>query len=768
VSATRGRPPREGRTNLPADVTHFVGRARELGELVHVCRDTRLLSLLGPAGVGKTRLAIRLAATIRRQFPDGVWRIQVGPVAAGELLPGVIGRELGIPEGPRETLSILETALSSRQTLLLLDGCEHVRDHVAFVAERLLASCPRLTIIVTSRQRLGHPAELVWRVPPLETPVRGCAYEPEDLARVDSIALFVERARRVKSGFEVVAGNAAHLAELVRRLDGLPLAIELAATWMEAVSPEELVSELDDRHRILAGRRVMSGPDPSLWAAIESSYERLDPAAQGMFRQLGIFAGGWNLGAMMAVCRAESGGALEILGRLVENSLVSVVPTTEGPTRYRLLDILRRFALDRLEAAGDFDQTRQRFVAHYVSLAERASPNLTGREGPRWLAMLDADLDNVRAALVVEPAWAAEPKLRLAAAMVPYWHFRGLVGEGRHHLRELVPLMAADSPVTVRALNGLSWLSWSHGDLVVAGRRARAAFRTARRLGDSGGGAYALLRLAQAQFDAGRPETAARTTERAERLAGGDQLLQAECHLQLGQVALVGRRLDDAERLLTESVRLLSLAERVDREAVALLVLGRVYLQQGRAAAAEEALRRSLSIAREFVPVRHSIPMLESLAAVAAGVRNDRRAATLVGAAAGLLQRIGARPPATAPMRATLAATWRRSLEAPGGDKAYAAGQAMDLPQAIAYALGESAPAQRRRASPPTREMLTRRQFEVARLLPEGLSNKEIANRLGLSERTVDGHVESIFNRLGFNKREQVVKWILQHDARNE
>lgn len=739
---------------------------------MHVHHETRLLSLLGPAGVGKTRLAIKLAETIRRQFHDGVWLVRLAPVATGTLLAGEISRILGVTAGPGEVLDVLEAALSSRRTLLLLDGCEHLADDVAWIVDRLVHACPRLTVLATSRERLGVDGELVWRVPPLDTPLPDHVYEPDDLGRVDSVALFVERARRVNAGFSVVHANAAGLAELVRRLDGLPLAVELAATWMEAVSPAELVHELDDRYQILLGRRAVNERHPGLWAAIESSYERLDPAAGSLLSQLGMFAGGWNLGAMTAVCRLESGGALEVLGRLVDHSLVTVVPTAEGPTRYRLLDVLRRFALDRLEGSGHFDGVQRRFVDHFVSVAEKASPNITGREGPRWLATLDAELGNFRAVLAIEQDHVVEPKLRLAAALIPFWVFRGLVGEGRVHLRDLVEVVDADSPVSVRVLNGQSWLAWAQGDLAVAGRCARAGFRTARRLGDRGGGAYALLRLAQAQFDSDLPASAARTTLRAERVALdlGDQRLQAECHLQLGQVALVDRRLDEAERLLTESVRLFSLSERLDREAVALLVVGRVYLQQERAGAAEEALRRSLSIARTFSPVRHSIPILESLAAVAAAGRDYHRAATLVGAAASLLKRMGARPPATAPMRRALAEKWQPALRASGGERAYAAGQAMDLRQAIAYALGESAPPSARaaRSARPIREVLTRRQLEIARLLPDGLSSKEIATRLNVSERTVEGHIETIFNRLGFNSRQQIVAWILRHDAQSE
>src|SRR5215472_2124754 len=503
-----------------------------------------------------------------------------------------------------------------------------------------------LKVLVTSRDRLGLDAELVRRVLPMEVPEAYQAYGPAELGRLESVALFVNRAQRVNPAFAIGGQNAGSIGELVRRLDGLPLAVELAAAWMDAASPSELVEELDDRYQILVGRRAVTERQTSLWAAVESSYGRLDPAAQGLFRQLGIFAGGWNLGAMTAVCRLDSGGALEVLGRLVDHSMVSVMPTQEGPTtRYRLLEVLRRFAMDRLEASGELADVQKRFVDHFVSLAETASPNLAGRAGPRWLATLDVEVENVRAVCATEAA--VGHKLRRAVGMFRYWLFRGRVGEGRMRLLELVAVMNPASPAAVNALIGLSLLSWAQGDLAISARHARAAFRLARLAGDRRGAADALLRLAYAQFDSARPATAGRTTRRAEQVATElrDRRLLAECSLQLGQVALVESRLQDAERLVAASVRSFALEDKVDREAAALVVLGRTYLRQGRARDGEEALRRSLTITRDFAHVRFGIPVMESMAAVAAASREYGRAATLVGAAEGLLERVGARPP---------------------------------------------------------------------------------------------------------------------------
>jgi predicted ATPase/DNA-binding NarL/FixJ family response regulator len=758
-------------TNLPAELTPFLNREKELSALAPLVHDVRLLSLLGPAGVGKTRLALRLAHSVRRHFADGAWLVQLGPVRNGELLPAVIAGVLGISEAlSGETLSVLEATLASRQLLLVLDGCEHLAEQVGTVLDRLLRSCPRLSVIATSRERLGLAGELMWRVPPLEVPDALRRYSLDELLGVDAVALFVDRARRANPGFAVTAANAADVVELVRCLDGLPLAVELAAGWMETLSPGELAGEFARRYQVLAARsRPVSDRETGLWAAIESGYDRLDPSARQLFCQLGVFAGGWNLGAMTTVCSVESAPAVEVLGLLVDRSFVTVVPTSEGPTRYRLLEVLRRFALGRLEESGQRDAVQHRFARHVVEQAERASAALTGREGPRWLAALDADLDNLRAVLGMEEEWAPELKLRLAVAIIPYWHFRGLFNEGRRHLRAVLEGADAESAAVVSALCGLSWLSWAQGDMGSAARHARAAVRAGRRIGDRRGTAYALLRLAQARFDSGRVAGAGAATVRAQRIAGElrDERLTAECILQLGQVALVERRLDDADRLLRQSVRLLAQTGQADREAVALLVLGRLCLQQGRHEEAEASLLKSLRVLREFALVRHSVPILESLAAVATARDDQARAASLFGAASALLRRMGARPPRTAPMRAALIERLQPVLESPVGARAYAEGEQMDLRRAIAFALGDAIPGEPRRPAPvqAATQGLTARQLEVARFIGLGLSNKEIAARLTRSERTVEGHVEQICNKLGFNSRVQIAAWIVRHDA---
>jgi non-specific serine/threonine protein kinase len=619
--------------------------------------------------------------------------------------------------------------------------------------------------VATSRERLGVAGEAAWRVPPLDLPRTDRTYTLDELARVEAVALFADRARRANAHFSLTEANRGDVAGLVCRLDGLPLAVELAAGWMETLSPGELARELDQRYQILAARGpLVSDRHTSLWAAIDASFERLDPVARDLFCQLGVFAGGWNLGGMTSVCRLESAPAVEVLGRLVDHSFVTVVPTAEGPTRYRLLNVLRRYALDGLEASGRREALERRFADHVVTVAETAAASLSHREGPRWLAVVDAELDNARAVFAMDAAWAGEMKLRLAVALVAYWHVRGLLDEGQRHLREVLGPSGQAAPATVAALNGLSRLAWAMGDMRGATRQARAAFRIAGAIGDRSGEAFALMLLAKARFDAGRAAPAFRAMQRSEQIARevGDVTVIGDCLVLVGQLALVEGRTDEAERLLRESVGVFSRTGDVHRVALALLALGRMHLQQARLDEAEAAMLLSIRELREFALARPAVPMLESLAAVAADRGDHLRAARLAGAADGLLERMGARPPRAAPVRSALSTRWQASLGAPGGDVAFAEGRQMELQRALAFALRESRPAAAPRPLDGDGPMLTRRQLEVARLVAKALSNREIASRLGLSERTVEGHVEQICNRLGFNSRVQIGIWMTQ------
>ena len=756
------------RTGLPPQPNRFVNRHRELVELLRLLPGTRLLCLLGPIGTGKTRLGLRLAELAQTGFQHGAWLVELAPVSEGALVPTAILRALGLVEDRRgDAVPVLEHVLEARQTLLVLDNCEHLAADVASLVDRLLRACPGLTVLATSRERLGVPGELIWRVPPLAVPGRDRSYPAPELAAVDSVALFLDRARQANPRFRAGPGDLVSVAELVRRLEGLPLAIELAAGWMPTLGPADLLERLDDRFQVLVARGSRAGGrHSSLRTAIDASYESLGPSQQRLFRQLAHFKGGFDIDSMVAVTGLEPGAAIEQLGVLVDRSMVTAAPPGEGTTRYRLLEALREYAAARLREAGEDAAARGQFTRHFATFAERAGAGLTRADGARWLRLLDAEADNVGLLFDLHVPDAADVRLRLAVALVPYWYFRGFLSSARQRLLQAVASAPAPTPVLVAALNGLSRLAWGQGDLLDAARQAGRALALARRIRDRAGAVGALLRLAQASFDSGRTDRAQAWSERAlvEAAALRDDRLVAAASLQLGQVALVDGRYGDAERLIDESIERCRLAGDAGGETTSWLIRGRLLLSQGAPDKAEAALKRCLVPVRDLLLPRQLIPILESLAAAAAARGDTRRAARLAGAADGLLDRIGARPPATAPMRTSLSARWRPALTVAGGHRAWAEGRAMDLATATAYALGEEGALGGQPAAgigiAAARTPLTRRQLEVARLVADGLTNREIGLRLFVSERTAEGHVERIRKRLGFTSRVQIAAWL--------
>ena len=750
--------------NLPVQLKEFVGRREELAELSSAVRDNRLVTLLGPVGIGKTRLALRLAEELSGEFPDGAWLVELAGVSDAEVVIETIASVMGAMARQRgDPLASLCDAVRNRRALIVVDNCEQVLDQLAPVLARLLRSSPHLRVIATSRTPIRIGGERQYPVPPLAQQRPGSRYAPEDLGRMDAVALFVSRARLRRPGFAVDESNGQDVVRLVRFLDGLPLALELAAGWAATLSPAELLRHITGRMQDLVEHERAGNPrHASLWAAIDSSFLALAPACRALLVQLAVFSGGWNVEAMQAVCDPETDAPMVVLRDLVDHSLVTMQASPGGPTRFRMLQVIRRYAMQRLREAGQDEAVERRFAAHFARLAATAASALTTRAGPGWLQVLDVELDNLRAVLALDRV-DPDLRLRVATALVPYWHFRGLLAEGR--LRLDAALAGDPAPaLAVAGLNGLARLSWSQGELGHAARVGRRAFRTARLAGDRAGEAWALVWIAKAGYESGRVRWACCLAERACQLGDelADERLIAACVLQLGEVAAVEGRLDDADALLGRAIQLYTRTEQVDQEAIALLLQGRLRLQQGRLDEAEAAFIRSLSTLRDFRLPRHTAPLVESLAAVFAG-RGDRvRAARLAGAGAGLLQRMGARPPATAPGRNQVLSRLG-PLQTVEARRAFEEGRTMELDEVIADALGDPAP-------PPVADEgavdlampLSPRELEVAGLVAQGLTNQEIGRRLFISQRTVEGHVSGACNKFGFNNRVELAAEIIR------
>ncbi len=367
------------RHNLPVEVTSFVGRERELAEIRGLLASTHLLTLTGTGGCGKTRLAVKLGETVLADFADGVWLVELAPLAEPGLIPHFVATAVGVREiAGRDLTPVLVDGLRARHLLLILDNCEHLISDCAQIAETLLRGCPHLRIVATSREILGASGETVWRVPSLPVPdprqlPSAPADRAETVASADAARLFVERARQAVSGFRVTPDNAMALAQICFRLDGIPLAIELAASRLRTISVEQIAARLDSRFRLLTGgSRTALRRQQTLQALIDWSYDLLPRAEQAFFRKLSVFVGGWQLEAAEAVGAAEgrTGDVLDLLAALADKSLVAVETTTGHAPRYRLLETLREYALERLVASGDAETIHTAHATYYLALAE--------------------------------------------------------------------------------------------------------------------------------------------------------------------------------------------------------------------------------------------------------------------------------------------------------------------------------------------------------------------------------------------------------------
>jgi predicted ATPase len=401
-------PPR--RNNLPVEVTSFVGREQELKEARDLLATSHLLTLTGTGGCGKTRLALKLAETLLDDFPEGVWLVELAPLTEPSLVPPAVARAIGVHEiAGRDLPSVLVDALRARRVLLVLDNCEHLLDACAQLVDALLRGCPEVRILATSREVLGIGGEVSRRVPSLELPADQ-SVPLERLIQSEAVRLFVERARLVQPGFGVTEPNASAITQICRRLDGIPLAIELAAARLRAFSVEQIASRLDQRFRLLTGGSRAALPrQQTLVALVGWSYDLLSPQQRLLFDRLSVFAGGWTLEAAEAI---GAGGVianeevLDLLSQLVDKSLVLMEPTeADGAVRFRLLETLRQYGQERLLASGEAAAARGRHLAWYLALAERAEAALHGPDQVAWLNRLDVEHDNFRGAL----AWSQDP-----------------------------------------------------------------------------------------------------------------------------------------------------------------------------------------------------------------------------------------------------------------------------------------------------------------------------------------------------------------------
>ena len=478
--------------NLPVQLTSFIGREKQIEEVKSLLARTRLLTLTGSGGCGKTRLSLQVAAEVLEQFPDGVWVVELAPLAGPTLVAQTVASLLGIKEQTGQPLvQTLPESLSSRRLLLLLDNCEHLLAACVSLASALLRSCPHVKLLATSQEALGIAGEQTYRVPSLSLPDPRKILTVEALSQYEAAHLFLERAMLVKSDFVIRDQTAPAVGQLCSRLDGIPLAIELAAARVRSLSVEEINTRLGDRFRLLTGGDRAALPrQQTLRAAMDWSYDLLSERECVLLSRLSVFAGGWTLEAAEAVCTGEEiedWEVLDLLTELVDKSLV-VAETQAGNSRYRLLETIREYAWERLEQREEVEEMRGRHRDYFLARAEEVAPKLMGAEQGVWLERLESEHDNLRTAL----AWCsaeedgAEAGLRLAFALLRFWDVRGHYSEGRAYLTEALGREGAAGRTTerARALHGAGALAISQGDYAVARTLFEESLSIRRELGD--------------------------------------------------------------------------------------------------------------------------------------------------------------------------------------------------------------------------------------------------------------------------------------------
>jgi predicted ATPase/DNA-binding CsgD family transcriptional regulator len=500
--------------SLPTQLSTFVGRERELGELREAQTGTRLLTLTGPGGCGKTRLGLQFASELADRFPDGVWWIELAPLAEEELVGAAVAEVLGVRPLPGLTeLQAVCGYLASRRAMLVLDNCEHLLGACAAVAEAVLKACPEVAVLATSRAPIAATGETDWRVPPLSLPGEK-AGAPADS---DAVALFAERARKVSPGFVLTEENSESVGGLCRSLDGLPLAIELAAARLRMLSIEQIATGLGDRFRLLTGGpRSALERHQTLRASVDWSHELLSDPERGLLRRLAVFAGGFTLEAVDEVCAGdgiEREAVLDLIASLVEQSLVIAQEQESGKVRYRLLETVRQYGLERLAEAGEEETVRTRHRDHFLALAEEAGPQLeTGRQS-EFLELLDPEAANLAAA--IDHAVGAESRLalRFCATLYKWWAARGRYAEAELAYSRSLEAAGDDEPaLTALALRGRTYVAVQAGEFEAAVRYATDALALAEEVGDKATAARARIELGGAlQFPnpaAGRSEMA--------------------------------------------------------------------------------------------------------------------------------------------------------------------------------------------------------------------------------------------------------------------
>lgn len=681
-------------SNLPQPATSFVGREREVREVKAHLGEERLVTLVGMGGLGKTRLSLQVAEDLKSQFPEGVWFIDLSPIRDPALVVDEAAKTVGLREEPgRPLLQQLVAHLKTQRVLLVLDNCEHLLQPAADLAYALLRGTTRLRLLTSSREALKVPGELSYPVPPLPVPERdaGAAALMESTAA----RLFVERAKLHKPGFEVTEREAALVADLVWRLEGIPLALELAAARVRAMGLADISTRLRDRYKLLTGgARALQQRQQTLRALVDWSYDLLNPDEQALLQRLSVFVAGFSLEAAETVCAdepIEAGDILDRLTSLVEKSLVMLDESGET-ARYRMLETIRDYAAEKLQQAGGGARLAARHCEHFFAFTKKARDGIKGPEQARWVAALEADLDNVRAALRCALGGGADPfvAVKMAVALQAFWLLRGYATEGRATVRAALEQPAVRQADMARAwalyvgaalaggqgdhgeavqmleqclalrrrgghpleiaatLSTLAWSRLQRGETHDAAACEREALALFRAQGDRVGEAIGLQHLGLCAMADGDNAAAQAELEQALGLAReiGNRELEAACEVHLGTLDLATRGAAPARERFERALRLSTATGDRANEALATWGCAHSDMLDGRWTCAAPLLARSLRMFRDFEQRAELLACTEDHAVLALGLSRAAEAQTLVRAAAALRAQFGIpRPP---------------------------------------------------------------------------------------------------------------------------
>lgn len=810
--------------NLPVQLSDFIGREKETVEVQKLLSDHRLVTLTGAGGSGKTRLSIKVANELLDIFEQGVWFIRFAPLSDSELVPQAVASVLGVSEKKKRPIfDTLIGHLKELQSLLIFDNCEHLIDACAKLAEKLLQNCPNIKILSTSREPLGIPSEVTWSVPPMSLPERQPWRDTKSgqnalsVYRVsESVQLFLNRAVLVTPDFELTTDNGAWVAEICRRLDGMPLAIELAAARVRALSVRQIAERLDDRFNLLTGgSRTAPARHQTLSATLDWSYALLSEVECRVLQRLSVFSGGATMEAAESVCAGEGvevAEVLDALSHLVDKSLVTADKPGRGETRYRLLETIRQYALEKLSEAGEADISRNHHLNFFIQWAEMAEPHLDKPEQVEWLERYEAEHDNLRAALewCNDDQKRSEAGLRLAAACGRFWRLHSYLSEGRKRLSTALSRAGGHGRTIThaRVLTFISNITYLQSDYPAMRPLAERALSIWRELGEAGrfGTAITLDMLGELATEEGDYVQAPVLFKEALEIFRELNNLRGigGIHMQLGWVAI---RTGDLEQAKIHLEEFLSLTQQIGDKtylSFAFSGLGEVAVRQGEYERAASLLGQSLALNRErgdkwgigtslgslgwaalrqqdFKRMKEMLGeslvvrletsdkggiawCLEKLAEAKYEQSQLDEAAKIFGHAAALRAPIGSViDPADQPDHIRIISDLRSAL----GEDAFAAlwaeGETMTLEEIIEIALAETETiAEPIRAEKEKFGGLTPREREVAMLIAQGKSNREIAEAMTVGIKTIETYITRILNKLGFTSRVQIATWAME------